>query len=254
MAFEDKIDQESGLIYGRNSVVEFLKSNKKADVVYLSSSLDAKLSAFYAALAKENGAVLKTVPDVKLNHLCGSDRHQGIAASVTFCEYVSVESMLSIAKERNEAPFIIVADDIQDPHNMGAIIRTAECAGAHGLIIPKRGGTGITATVHRSSAGACSHLPIARVSNLAQTIRKLKENGVFCYCADMDGEVCYQANLTGPIALIIGSEGFGVSHLVKTLCDGVIALPMNGQINSLNASAAASALIYEIVRQRLIEK
>jgi 23S rRNA (guanosine2251-2'-O)-methyltransferase len=239
-----------GIIYGRNAVTELLKSGAAVDTVYVDAGEQEKNVSYYAALAKDCGAVLKRVPAAKLDRMCGSERHQGVAASASLCAYVSVKEILDRAAEKGEAPFLIVADGIEDPHNLGAIIRTAECAGAHGILIPKRGGTGVTPAVHRSSAGAVSHLPVARVSNIANEIRELKKKGVFCYCADMDGEVCYDADLTGPAALIIGSEGFGVSRLVKELCDKTVRLPMNGEVNSLNASAAASALIYEIVRQR----
>ena len=203
------------------------------------------------ALAKEKKTVVKQIPSIKLDHLCGNSRHQGIAASASFCEYVSMKEILDYANEKGESPFLVLTDGIEDPHNLGAIIRTAECAGVHGIIIPKRGNVGVNATVHRASAGACSHLRIARVSNLSNAIRELKKSGVFVYCADMNGANCYRSDLSGPIALVIGSEGFGVSRLVKDLCDAAVSLPLYGEVNSLNASAAASALIYEVVRQRL---
>ncbi len=241
----------SGLIYGRNAVTELLKSGSGVDTVYISDSEQEKNVSYYTALAKNCGAVVKRVPDSKLEKMCGSERHQGLAAAASLCTYRTVEEMLSAAAEKGEAPFIIIADGIEDPHNLGAIIRTAECAGAHGIVIPKRGGVGVTPAVHRASAGAISHMMVARVANIANEIRELKKKGVFCYCADMDGQLCYDTDLTGPIALVIGSEGFGVSRLVRELCDQVVRLPMNGEVNSLNASAAASALIYEIVRQRL---
>ena len=243
-------EQESGIIYGKNAVTELLKSGAAADTVWVSVEETDKAAAYYTALAKQCGAVVKRVPAQKLVRICGSERHQGVACSASFCEYKSVDDILALARERGEAPFILVADGIEDPHNLGALIRTAECAGMHGIIIPKRGGVGVTAAVHRASAGACSHLYIARVSNLASEIRELKKAGIFFYCADMDGESCYRTDLTGPAGLVIGSEGFGVSRLVKQLCDVTVSLPMHGAVNSLNASAAASALIYEMVRQR----
>ena len=241
----------SGIIYGRNAVLELLKSGAGVDTVYISDSEQEKNVSFYTALARNCSAVVKRVPDSKLEKMCGSDRHQGLAAAASLCSYCSVDEILRRAGEKGENPFIVIADGIEDPHNLGAIIRTAECAGAHGIVIPKRGGVGVTPAVHRASAGAISHMMVARVSNIANEIRELKKKGVFCYCADMDGQLCYDTDLTGPIALIIGSEGFGVSRLVRDLCDQVVRLPMNGEVNSLNASAAASALIYEIVRQRL---
>lgn len=243
-------EEENGILYGRNVVTEFLKSGRPADTLFVSSEEDEKTLSFYKALASRAGAVVKTVHPQKLAKMCGSERHQGVALSASFCDYVTVGDILKVSAESGTAPFILIADGIEDPHNLGAILRTAECAGVHGVIIPKRGGVGVNATVHRTSAGACSHIPIARVSNIANTVRELKKAGVFCYCADMDGISCFSADLTGAVALIIGSEGFGVSRLVKDLCDGSVSLPMYGKVNSLNASAAASALIYEIVRQR----
>jgi len=243
-------EEERGLLYGRNVVTEFLKAGRHADVLYISSETDEKTASYFKALSAGSGAVIKSVPQLKLNKICGSDRHQGVAVSASFCEYVTLDDILKKAQESGQPPFIVIADGIEDPHNLGAVLRTAECAGVHGVIIPKRGGVGVNATVHRTSAGACSHIAIARVSNIASAVRELKKRGVFCYCADMDGACCFSSDLTGAVALIIGSEGFGVSRLVKDLCDGSVSLPMYGSVNSLNASAAASALIYEIVRQR----
>ena len=243
-------EAENGIVYGRNSVVELLKSDSSVDTVYISSDLQDKLASYYIALAKEKKATIKRVPAVKMEFICGDSHHQGVAASASFCECCSVDDIVRFAEEKGESPFIILTDGIEDPHNLGAIIRTAECAGVHGIIIPKRGNVAVNATVHRSSAGACSHMKIARVSNLSNEIRQLKKKGIFFYYADMDGANCYKTDLRGPIGLIIGSEGFGVSRLVKELCDASVSLPMYGQVNSLNASAAASALIYEVVRQR----
>ena len=247
----DQDKPENGIVCGKNSVVELLKSSLPVECVYISSDMDPSLASYYIALAKERKTVVKQIPNIKLDHLCGNAHHQGIAASASFCEYVTLEEILDYAKEKGEAPFLVLTDGIEDPHNLGAIIRTAECAGVHGMVIPKRGNVGVNATVHRASAGACSHLRIARVSNLSNAIRELKKRGVFVYCADMDGDNCFQTDLSGPIAVVIGSEGFGVSRLVKELCDAAVSLPLYGEVNSLNASAAASALIYEIVRQRL---
>ena len=243
-------DLDSGIIYGKNAVVELLKSDSPVDTVYIEKEMQDSLASYYIALANNKKAIVKRLPSVKLDNICGDKHHQGIAAAASFCNYCSVEEILGLAHEKNESPFIILTDGIEDPHNLGAIIRTAECAGAHGIIIPKRGNVAVNATVHRASAGASSHIKIARVSNLANEIRELKKCGVFFYCADMDGANCYRSNLTGPIGLVIGSEGFGVSRLVKELCDSAVSLPMYGNVNSLNASAAASALIYEIIRQR----
>ena len=246
----DNETEERGIIYGKNAATEFLKSGSPADTVFIADETDEKTVSYYVALAKKSGAVIKRAPSAKLEHICGSDRHQGIAVSASFCQYKTVDEILAYAESKGEKPFILICDGIEDPHNLGAVIRTAECAGMHGVIIPKRGNVGVNATVHRTSAGACSYIPIARVSNLANTIRELKKKGIFCYCADMDGQSCYKTDLTGPVALIIGSEGFGVARLTRDLSDVVISLPMHGEVNSLNASAAASALIYEMVRQR----
>ena len=246
----DNTSEDNGIIFGKNSVVELLKSDSDVDTVYISNDLQDNLVSYYVALANNKKAIIKRVPAVKLDYICGDKHHQGVAASASFCDYCSVDDILTVAAEKNESPFIIMTDGIEDPHNLGAIIRTAECSGVHGIIIPKRGNVSVNATVHRASAGASSHIKIARVSNLSNEIRRLKKQGVFFYCADMDGTCCYKADLTGPIGLIIGSEGFGVSRLVKELCDSTISLPMYGKVNSLNASAAASALIYEIIRQR----
>ena len=247
----EQTDEENGILYGRNVVTEFLRSGRHADTLFVSSDTSEKDLSFYRALAAGSGAVIKTVPAQKLTRICGSERHQGVAVSASFCDYVTLKDILKASETSGKAPFIVICDGIEDPHNLGAILRTAECAGVSGVIIPKRRGAGVNATVHRTSAGACSHIPICRVSNIVSAIRELKKAGVFCYCADMDGSYCYDTDLTGPVALVVGSEGFGVSRLVKESCDGVVSLPMFGQVNSLNASAAASAVIYEMVRQRI---
>ena len=246
----DSPAEESGIIFGRNSVVELLKSNSAVDTVFITNEMQENQASYYIALANDKKAIVKRVPAAKLDSICGNKHHQGIAASASFCDYCSVDDILQYAADKGESPFIILTDGIEDPHNLGAIIRTAECAGVHGVIIPKRGNASVNATVHRAAAGATSHIKIARVSNLSNEIRKLKQKGIFFYCADMDGAYCYKTDLRGPIGLVIGSEGFGVSRLVKELCDVTIALPMYGNVNSLNASAAASAIIYEIIRQR----
>ncbi len=249
--FTDAGNESAQVVCGRNAVLELLKSGQQIDVLYLSSQADEKDYSHLVAMALERGAALKRVHPSKLDRICQGERHQGVAALAPGVQYKSLEEGLQLAAGRGEAPLLVAADGIEDPHNLGAIIRTAECAGAHGLLFSKRGGCGITPAVHRSSAGAASHLPLVRVSNLASAIRELKKAGVFCYCADMDGAYCAEADLTGPIALVVGSEGRGVSRLIKELCDGVVSLPIRGRVNSLNASVAAGALIYEIIRQRL---
>ncbi|MDO4566934.1 MAG: 23S rRNA (guanosine(2251)-2'-O)-methyltransferase RlmB [Oscillospiraceae bacterium] len=246
-------EEEQGIVFGKNAVAETLKSASRADTLYLSTEADERSLAYLAALAKERGAVVKKLHPLKLQKLCGSERHQGVALQCALCEYCEVEDMLELAAERGEEPFLLLLDGLEDPHNLGAVIRTAECAGAHGVIIPKRGGCSITPAVVRSAAGAATHMKIARVSNLASQIRELKKLGIFFYCAEADGESCFEADLTGPAALVVGSEGQGVSRLSRELCDRTIALPLKGRIGSLNASVAAGVLMYEIVRQRALK-
>ncbi len=236
------------LIYGRNAVTEALRAGKTADTVYVQKN--SKGLGAIVALAKESGAVVKDASEDKLAELSGGEKHGGVVAVMAAAEYVSVRDLLNIAKERGEQPFLIIADEIQDPHNLGAIIRTAEAAGAHGVIIPKRRSAGLTATVFKTSAGAANWLKVARVSNLVETIKDLKKEGVWVYGAEADGEPFYKANLSGPIALVIGSEGFGLGRLVRDNCDGILSIDMYGKVNSLNASVSAGILMYEVVRSR----
>ena len=200
--------------------------------------------------AKKAGIVIKEVDPKKLDFVCGHNNHQGIAAFGAVKEYSSVDDIFATAEERGESPFIIICDEIEDPHNLGAIIRTAEAAGAHGVIIPKRRSASLSFTVAKTSAGAVEFMHVARVTNIPQTIDELKKRGVWVYCADMDGEPFYKSNLKGAIALVIGSEGNGVGRLVKEKCDVTLSMPMKGKINSLNASVAAGILMYEVSRQR----
>ena len=201
--------------------------------------------------AKKQKCQLDFVAKERLDQMSPTGHHQGVIAKTAVYHYAEVEDMLAIARERGEDPFLILLDEIEDPHNLGAIIRTANQAGAHGVIIPKHRAVGLTATVARTSAGAIHYTPVAKVTNLSQTIENLKKEGIWFVCADMDGEVMYRQNLTGPIGLVIGNEGNGVSRLVKEKCDFTASIPMKGQIDSLNASVAAGILAYEIVRQRL---
>ncbi len=242
-------DDEQGVIYGKNAVIEMLKSCESADTLYLSSDEGDKAYSYIVALAKEKGAVVKKLHPLKLASLCQSDKNQGVALMCSLCNYCTTQDILDFAQSKGEKPFIIISDGIEDPHNLGAVIRTAECAGAHGVIVPKRRGCGVNATVHKASAGACSHMKIARVTNIASEIKELKKRGVFIYCADMDGKLCYECDMTGATALVVGSEGFGVSHLTKELCDFVVSIPLSGEISSLNASVAAGVLMFEYVRQ-----
>ena len=201
--------------------------------------------------ARKHDTILNFVEKDRLNQLSESGKHQGVIASVAAYEYAEVEDMLKLAEEKGEDPFLIILDNIEDPHNLGAIIRTANQAGAHGVIIPKRRAVGLTATVARTSAGALNYTPVAKVTNLVKTMEDLKKKGLWFVCADMDGDVMYDVNMKGPIGLVIGNEGEGVGRLVKDTCDFTARIPMKGDIDSLNASVAAGVLAYEIVRQRM---
>lgn len=204
-----------------------------------------------AAKAKEMGVAIKEVDAKKLDYLCSGAPHQGVVAMAAAHEYASVEDILALAEQRGEPPFVIVADELEDPHNLGAIIRTAECAGAHGIIVPRRRAAGLTYTVGKASAGAIEYLPVARVTNIASTLEDLKKRGLWVYGTDLCGTAWCEADLTGAVALVIGNEGAGISRLVKEKCDVMLTLPMQGQISSLNASVAAGVVMYEIARQRL---
>ena len=246
---EKEFQLREDVVLGRNAVPELLKSGREVETVYIQKGEMKGSIPRIAAMARERGIPVKEVNGLKLDSLSGPNNHQGVAAITAAYTYSTVEDILARAGE--EAPFIIIADEIEDPHNLGAIMRTAEAAGAHGLIIPKRRGVGLTATVSKTSAGAMEHLPVARVSNLVSTIEELKKKGIWAYCADMDGQPWCSVDYAGGVALIIGSEGQGVSRLVKESCDFTVALPMRGEINSLNASVAAGIVIYEIARQRM---
>ena len=201
--------------------------------------------------AKKTDTIINFVDKERLDRLAGTGHHQGVVAQAAAYEYAEVEDILKAAKDKGEAPFIFILDEIEDPHNLGAIIRTANQAGAHGVIIPKRRAVGLTATVAKTSAGAINYTPVAKVTNISKTIEDLKKQGMWFVCADMDGTTMYDLNLTGPIGLVIGNEGSGVGRLVKEKCDFVASIPMKGDIDSLNASVAAGVLAYEIVRQRM---
>lgn len=247
-------EEESLVICGRNAVLEAFRSGKTIDRLYVQEGVaDGTLQSILRT-AKKTDAVINFVNKDRLNKYAEGDKHQGVVAMAAAYNYAEVEDILNAAKEKGEPPFIIVLDDIEDPHNLGAIIRTANQAGAHGVIIPKRHAVGLTATVARTSAGAINYTPVAKVTNISRTIEELKEKGVWFACADMSGELMYNCNLTGAIGLVIGSEGSGVSRLVKEKCDFVVKIPMFGQIDSLNASVAAGVLSYEIVRQRMNTK
>lgn len=246
-----KLDREDEhIVLGRNAVVELLKGSREVECVYICDDTPAKGQPIsrIVAMAKAADIPVKKVDERKLDGLSGGLSHQGVVALAAAFSYSSLEDIF--AKAADAPPFIVIADGIEDPHNLGAIIRTAEAAGAHGIIIPKRGGVGLTPIVGRTSAGAVEHLPVVRVTNLVATIKELKARGVWVYGADMNGERWEKVDLKGSIALVIGSEGFGISRLVRENCDVILSLPMCGQINSLNASVAAGVLLYEAVRQR----
>lgn len=238
-------------IEGRNAVMEAYRAGKTIDKLYVLDGCQDGPILSIKREAKKHDTMLKYVTKERLDQLSETGKHQGVIAVAAAYEYATVEEMLVKAKEQGEPPFLFLLDNIEDPHNLGAIIRTANLAGAHGVIIPKNRAVGLTATVARTSAGALNYTPVARVTNLAKTIEELKKEGLWFVCADMGGELMYRQDLTGPIGLVIGNEGEGVGRLVKEKCDFVTAIPMKGNIDSLNASVAAGVLAYEIVRQRL---
>lgn len=241
-------------IEGRNAVLEAFRSGKTIDKLYiLDGCQDGSINSIKRE-ARKNDTIINFVAKERLDQLSSTGRHQGVIAQAAAYAYASVEEMLENAREKGEDPFLILLDDIEDPHNLGAIIRTANLAGAHGVIIPKRRAAGLTAVVARASAGAINYTPVAKVTNLTNTIRELKEKGLWFVCADMGGELMYDLNLTGPVGLVIGNEGEGVSRLVREACDFTASIPMKGNIDSLNASVAAGVLSYEIVRQRMVRQ
>lgn len=237
------------IISGRNPVAEALRSGRNIESILVAKGEKNGAISVILAKAKDKGIPIKEVDSKKLEFL-GGKNHQGIAAIASVKEYSTIDDIFNLAKEKNESPFIIILDNIEDPHNLGAILRTAECAGVHGVIIPKRRAAGLTYSVGKASAGAVEYIPVARVTNLSAAIDELKERGVWIYGADMKGECWCQNDLKGSIALVIGSEGEGISRLIKEKCDIMLSLPMKGKINSLNASVSAGILMYEIARQR----
>lgn len=238
-------------IEGRNAVLEAFRSGKTIDRLFVLKGCQDGPVRTIIREAQKHDTILSYVERERLDQLSETKKHQGVIAYAAAYEYAQVEGMLKAAKEKEEAPFLILLDNIEDPHNLGAIIRTANVVGAHGVIIPKRRAVGLTATVAKASAGALNYTPVAKVTNLTQTIKELKEQGIWFVCADMDGAPMYELDLKGPIGLVIGSEGEGVGKLVKENCDFNAAIPMAGNIDSLNASVAAGVLAYEIVRQRM---
>ena len=242
--------QESN-IEGRNAVLEAFRSGRTVDKLFVLEHCEDGPVRTILREAKKQNTIVKFVKKERLDQMSRTGTHQGVIAQTAAYAYAQVEDILEAARKKGEPPFLFVLDNIEDPHNLGAIIRTANLAGAHGVIIPKRRAAGLTAVVAKTSAGALHYTPVAKVTNLVKTMEELKEQGLWFVCADMDGERMYDLNLKGPIGLVIGSEGEGVGRLVKETCDFVASIPMKGQISSLNASVAAGVLAYEIVRQRL---
>ena len=239
------------MIEGRNAVLEAFRSGKCVDKLFILDGCQDGPVRTIAREARKHDTIVKFVPKERLDSMSETGAHQGVIAQVAAYDYSTVEDILKKAEDKGEPPFIILLDNIEDPHNLGAIIRTANLAGAHGVIIPKNRAAGLTATVARTSAGALNYTPVAKVTNLAKTIEDLKKEGLWFVCADMGGTTMYNLDLKGPIGLVIGNEGEGVGRLVKEKCDMVASIPMKGDIDSLNASVAAGVLAYEIVRQRL---
>ena len=244
---EDEVDE----IEGRNAVIEAFRSGKPMDKVFMLDGCQDGPMMTIRREAKKHDVMIKYVSKDRLDQMSETGKHQGVIAVAAAYEYAEVEDILQAAKDKGEAPFIFLLDNIEDPHNLGAIIRTANLAGAHGVIIPKNRAVGLTATVARTSAGALNYTPVAKVTNMAKTIEELKKEGLWFVCADMGGTTMYQLDLKGPMGLVIGNEGDGVSRLVREKCDFIASIPMKGDIDSLNASVAAGVLAYEIVRQRL---
>ena len=242
---------EEFTIEGRNAVIEAFRSGKPVDKLFILDGAQEGPIQTIKREAKKHDTMIKFVSKERLDQMSETGKHQGVIAYAAAYKYAEVEDILNIAHEKNEPPFIFLLDNIEDPHNLGAIIRTANLAGAHGVIIPKNRAVGLTATVARTSAGALNYTPVARVTNLGKTMEELKKQGMWFVCADMDGTTMYDLDLKGSIGLVIGNEGDGVGRLVKEKCDFVASIPMKGDIDSLNASVAAGVLAYEIVRQRL---
>ena len=239
------------MIEGRNAVLEAFRSGRTIDKLFVLDGCQDGPVRTIVREAKKHGTLLNFVGKERLNQLSQTGKHQGVIAYAAAYDYAEIDDMLKLAGERGEDPFLFILDGIEDPHNLGAIIRTANIVGAHGVIIPKRRAAGLTATVAKTSAGALNYTPVAKVTNLVKTIEELKEKGLWFVCADMDGETMYDLNLTGPVGLVIGNEGEGVSRLVKEKCDYIAGIPMKGEITSLNASVAGGVLAYEILRQRM---
>ncbi|OOB78804.1 MAG: 23S rRNA (guanosine(2251)-2'-O)-methyltransferase RlmB [Epulopiscium sp. Nuni2H_MBin001] len=247
---QDNPQDIGNIIYGRHSVLEALKANRTIDKILVQQGETEGSIKKIIGDAKKSGILVQEVDKVKLDTISNYDKHQGVVAYVAAHMYYEIDDMLNDAQAKQEDPFLIILDNIQDPHNLGAIIRTAHACGAHGVIIPKHRAVGLTAVVSKASAGALEHIKIAKVTNIAQTVELLKTKNIWIACADMDGEVIFKENLKGPIGVIIGNEGEGISKNVKSKADFIISIPMHGKVASLNASVAAAIMCYEVVRQR----
>lgn len=246
----DVVELPEDMVAGRNAVMEALNGSRSVNKLMIANGSTEGSIKEIIAVAKEKGVNIQYWDRSKLDSIARGIRHQGVLAQVAPVQYAELEDILQVAKDRNEPPFIVLLDELEDPHNLGAILRTADAAGVHGVLIPKHRSCPLSATVAKTSAGAVEHVPVARVGNLVQTIKKLKQEGLWVAAADMDGKDYYDTDLTGPLLLIIGSEGQGVGRLVKEQCDFVVRIPMVGKINSLNASVAGSILMYEAMKQR----
>ena len=252
---EEPRELPDDVLVGRNAVTEALKSGRGINKLWIASGDREGSVSEIAALAKERGIVVQYVERAKIEALAGGHRHQGVLAYVAPVPYAELDDILKAAEEKGEAPFLVLLDELEDLHNLGALLRTADATGVHGILIPKRRSVSLNATVAKTSAGAVEYVPVARIGNIAQTLKKLKEKGFWVAGADMDGEKAYyEADLTGPLVLVVGSEGRGMSRLTKEACDFIVSMPMVGRINSLNASVAGSILMYESMRQRLQKK
>ena len=240
------------MIEGRNAVLEALRAGRALDKVYIARGETDKALAHIAGLARERGVSVSDCDRRKLDAMSVTKAHQGVIAVCAVREYASLDDILALAESRGEAPFVVVCDEISDPHNLGAIIRSAECVGAHGVVIPKRRSAGLTAVVGKTSAGAAEHLPVARVANISAALQELKDRGLWVYGAAAEGSSpMWETDLTGPLALVIGSEGEGLGRLVRERCDFLVSIPLRGKVGSLNASPAAAVLMYEVLRQKL---
>lgn len=247
---KNKERENPSVIAGRNAVLEALRSGRGIECLYVQKAPYTGSLGRIVAIARQNKLLIKEAGKGKLDEMSGGENHQGVVAVVQSYDYAEVDDILKRARDRGETPFLLILESIQDPHNLGAILRTAEACGVHGVIISKRHAVGLTAAVVKTAAGACEYVPVAKVNNISQTIEELKKEGLWIACADMDGEAAYQVSLTGPMALVIGGEHEGVSRLARERSDYVVKLPMKGHVNSLNASVAAGVLMYEVVRQR----